>query len=248
MRNKPPYLLESVDNALRLLQLLRDHGRLGVSEAASELGIARSTAHRLLAMLVYHDFALQDGQRRYLPGPALSASPVTDRPLRYLRRALTPLMEALCERVSETVNLTVRVGTHVRFLATVESSQVLHVSDRQGTVLPAHLTSGGKALLAALPPDELSTLYGEGGLADDQLDRLRGELESARRVGYAVNRESTEAGVCAIGRCIADRAGQPVAALSIAVPTVRFTRDRIEPLAAELRATAEQAAAVLPEF
>ena len=57
--NKPPYSIDSVDNALRILQTLRDSGQVRVSDVAAELGIARSTAHRLLAMLVYRDFAVQ---------------------------------------------------------------------------------------------------------------------------------------------------------------------------------------------
>src|SRR3989442_5129785 len=77
MKNKPRYPLQSVDHALQLLQILRDNGSLRVSEAAQELGTARSTAHRLLAMLVYRDFAVQDEARNYLPGPALSAPQAT---------------------------------------------------------------------------------------------------------------------------------------------------------------------------
>src|SRR5256885_13256667 len=77
MKNKPPYALQSVDHALQLLQMLRDNGSLRVSEAAQELGTARSTAHRLLAMLVYRDFAVQDEARKYLPGAALSAPQAT---------------------------------------------------------------------------------------------------------------------------------------------------------------------------
>jgi IclR family transcriptional regulator, acetate operon repressor len=40
-----------VENALRLLRMLRDRPSIRVSEAAAELSVARSTAHRLLAML-----------------------------------------------------------------------------------------------------------------------------------------------------------------------------------------------------
>jgi DNA-binding IclR family transcriptional regulator len=75
VKNKPPYAIESVDNALRILQVLRDSGQARVSDVAAELGIARSTAHRLLAMLVYRDFAIQAADRSYRPGPALSAGP-----------------------------------------------------------------------------------------------------------------------------------------------------------------------------
>ena len=68
MRNKPSYALTSVDNALRLVQLLRDQGRLRVTDAAAELDVAPSTAHRLLGMLVYRGFAIQDDGRATFPG------------------------------------------------------------------------------------------------------------------------------------------------------------------------------------
>ncbi|MEU4232502.1 IclR family transcriptional regulator [Nonomuraea sp. NPDC026600] len=242
MRNKPAYLLESVDNALRLLQLLRDHGRLRVSEAADELGIARSSAHRLLSMLVYRDFATRDDQRGYLPGPGLAAAPIANRTLQVLRHAMLPHMEMLCSRVDETVNLLVRIGTQTRFLASVESTQVLHVGDRQGTVLPARKTSGGKALLAELDRDELAEMYGN----DEDFPRLCRELELTKRQGYALNLEDTETGVAAMGRCVTDRTGHAVAALTISIPTVRFGKERVEPLAAELRDATERAGRNLP--
>ncbi|MGH3277713.1 MAG: helix-turn-helix domain-containing protein, partial [Trebonia sp.] len=87
MKNKPPYAIDSVDNALRILQLLRDSGQVRVSGAAAELGVARSTAHRLLAMLVYRDFAVQAEDRSYHPGPAVSARPLRAGPAQRLRQA-----------------------------------------------------------------------------------------------------------------------------------------------------------------
>lgn len=137
MKNKPPYAVESVDNALRILQALRDSGRLRVSEVAGELGIARSTAHRLLSMLVYRDFAIRSEDHSYLPGPALSAPPLHGEPMARLRNQLRPHMEALRDQVGETINLQVRLGAQARFLYTVESTQVLRVGDRQETILPA---------------------------------------------------------------------------------------------------------------
>lgn len=243
MKNKPPYALESVDNALRLLQILRDTGRVRVTDAARELGCARSTAHRLLAMLVYRDFAVHDDERGYLPGPALSAPRVAGRPAQLLRQALAPHMERLCDQVGETVNLVIRVGSQVRFLASVESAQVLHVGDRRGTILPAHQASGGKALLAELTPEELDELYltGETALTAEAHAKLRRQLARVRRRGFALNMEETETGVCAIGACVYGPADRPLGALSVAVPSARFTRNDIEPLAAHLRATAERA-------
>ncbi|MFG3437018.1 IclR family transcriptional regulator [Nonomuraea sp. NPDC047897] len=260
MENKPPYPLNSVDNALRLLQLLRDQDSLRVSEAAEELGVARSTAHRLLAMLVYRGFAIRDESRGYLPGPALSASRIPAAPpLRQLRRALLPHMDALCDRVGETVNFVVRVGTQTRFLATVESPHVLRVGDRQGTILPARLSSGGQALLAGLSDAELAELYraddaeeavsGRPGHRADNSSKMQAAdferflhaLRAVRRRGYALNLEATEPGICAVGMCVTDASGSAVGALSIAVPTSRFAKERIVGLAAELRFTVARA-------
>jgi IclR family transcriptional regulator, acetate operon repressor len=247
VKNKPPYAIESVDNALRILQALRDTGRVRVSDLAAELGIARSTAHRLLAMLVYRDFAIQADDRSYLPGPALSAQPLRGEPAQQLRQVLRPHMEALCDQVSETVNLMVRLGTQTRFLHTVESTQILRVGDRQGTILPAWRTSGGKALLADLPDAQLTTLLrGAGGrtpegITDAERRSLAGELRRVREQGYAENLEETESGVCAVGICVRGRTGEALAALSVSAPSVRYTPDRARLFVQELRAVVARA-------
>src|SRR5215218_3306850 len=119
VQKRPTYSIEAVDNALQLLQLLRDGGSLRLKDAASELGVAPSTAHRLLAMLVYRGFAVQDETRRYVPGPAMGAGPAGVSWTRPLREISRPHMELLSAQTSETVNLMIRVGTKVRFLDTV---------------------------------------------------------------------------------------------------------------------------------
>ncbi len=56
---RPAHPISSVDNALRLLVILRDREEIRVSEASTEFGVARSTAHRLLAMLHSHGLVEQ---------------------------------------------------------------------------------------------------------------------------------------------------------------------------------------------
>ena len=249
MKNKPPYAVESVDNALRILQMLRDSGQVRVSDVAAELGIARSTAHRLLAMLVYRDFAVQAEDRSYRPGPAIAAEPLRGEPTQRLRQVMRPHMEALCDQVAETINLVVRLGTQTRFLHTVESAHVLRVGDRQGTILPAWKTSGGKVLLAELPDAQLTgVLRGAGGRPPDGMTAaerrsLVTQLRLVRDQGYAENIEESESGVCAIGVCVRDRLGGPVAALSVSAPSVRYTPDRSRVFLRELRTTVARAQA-----
>ena len=252
MKNKPPYAIESVDNALRILQLIRDSGQVRVSKVAAELGIARSTAHRLLAMLVYRDFALQTEDRAYRPGPALSAPPLRGEPAQRLRQVLAPHMETLCDQVAETINLMIRLGTQTRFLHTVESAQLLRVGDRQGTILPAWQTSGGKVLLAELPDAQLTALLrGASGRPPEGMTEagrraLVAELRQVRDQGYAENIEESESGVCAVAVCVRDPAGDPVAALSVSCPSVRYTLDRARFFVRELRGTLTRAQPDIP--
>lgn len=258
MKNRPPYALGSVDNVLLLLHMLRDQGKVKVSEAARELGIARSTAHRLLAMLVYRDFAVRDDNHHYHPGPFLASGPVTGPPVRELREIAQPHLDTLCQRAGETVNLMVRVGAEARFVASVESSQILHVGDRRGTILPAHLASGGKVLLAELPPHRLKELYaiaprGADGATRHPLTRaewaaLQRELDLVRSRGYALNIEETEEGLSAIGVAVHNGRGAGVAGLSIAVPSVRFHRERIALFVRELRRSVRDLEADLADF
>ena len=249
MKNKPPYAVESVDNALRILQMLRDSGQVRVSDVAAELGIARSTAHRLLAMLVYRDFAVQSEDRSYRPGPAIAAEPLRGEPTQRLRQLMRPHMEALCDQVAETINLVVRLGIQTRFLHTVESAHVLRVGDRQGTILPAWKTSGGKVLLAELPDAQLTALLRGAsgrppeGLTAAERRSLVTQLRLVRDQGYAENIEESESGVCAIGVCVRDRLGDPVAALSVSAPSVRYTPDRSRVFLRELRTTVARAQA-----
>lgn len=231
LQKKPTYSIEAVDNALQLLQLLRDGGSLRLKDAANELGVAPSTAHRLLAMLVYRGFAVQDESRRYVPGPAMGAGPAGVSWTRLLREVARPHMELLCSRVNETVNLMIRVGTKVRFLDTVESTNVLRVGDRQGTVLPADKASGGKAMLAELDPAMVDQLFrsenaaiGGDSIPDAEYAALLRELETVRSNGFAANFEGTEEGISALGMALHNGKGEVVGALSVATPVARFRR------------------------
>jgi DNA-binding IclR family transcriptional regulator len=242
---KPPYIISSVDHSLRLIQMLRDNGDVGLTEAAGELGVSPSTVHRMMAMLVYRGFAIRDADRRYVPGPAMSTGPVSIPWAQELKTVCRPHLELLATRVEETANLMLRVGSKVRFLASVEVAKVLRIGDRTGTVLEAHQASGGKALLAEADRQSLDRLYrskaaqlGGDWMDDHRYEQFLHELAVVRSTGFAMNYEESEAGIRALGFAIHDPSGRPIAAISIAAPTFRsqrlFERQCLE-LAAETR-------------
>jgi DNA-binding IclR family transcriptional regulator len=222
VKNKPPYAIASVDSALLLATLLQQEGAMRVTDAADRLGVSVSTAHRLLGMLVYRDFAEQLPDRRYGPGPLLRGAGLPRATIARLREVALPHLRGLVAQLGETANLVVLAGTEVRFVATVECEHVLRVGDRTGRTLPARLSSGGRALLAGLPADALAGAVGD--VDEPEAARLRRELRSVRRRGYAVNDQATEAGLTAVGVAVPPVPGAPPAALSLAMPSVRFSR------------------------
>lgn len=225
MRKTPAYAITSVDNALTIALLLQQEGALRITDVAERLGTSVSTAHRLLAMLVYRDFAVQGADRSYRPGPALRATEKSSGPVRQLRELGSPVLRDLAARTGETSNLQVRVGREVRFIASAECDQALRVGDRTGVVLPAHLASGGRALLAALEPGAVRDLY-RGELDDKEIDRLVRDTTLIRKRGFAINDQRTEdelVGLSVIVRIHSDA----IAAIAIAMPASRFKREHL---------------------
>lgn len=242
MKNRPAYAIASVDHALQLATILQVEGAMTVSEAAERLGVARSTAHRLLSMLSYRDFAVQDSDRRYSAGPVLSPAGRTPSQAALLRTVAMPNLEVLTERTAESTNLMVLAGDHVRFIGSVEGPQALRVGNREGMVFPAHRTSGGVLLLADLPAEQFETIYGEERWVDRSGERpdrqaLRREMRLARQRGYAINNGRTETGVTAVGRAVHGADGRARAAVSISLPTARYSRSVLPQLVAALALT-----------
>jgi len=126
LKTPPPYVIASIDHALRAAAMLQFEDGLTVSQVAERLGVARSTAHRLLAMLVYRDFAVQD-DRVYRAGPVLELAAHSPSRTSALRAAALPHLHRLVDLLEETTNLAIRTGDTVRFIASAECQQALRV-------------------------------------------------------------------------------------------------------------------------
>src|SRR5215212_2895129 len=98
---KPAHPISSVENALRLLVILRDREEIRVSEASAELGVARSTAHRLLAMLHSYGIVEQGPNRAYRVGPVLAEIGLSALRQVDVRAHIRPFLEALVAELDE---------------------------------------------------------------------------------------------------------------------------------------------------
>jgi DNA-binding IclR family transcriptional regulator len=225
--------VESVERALLILLMLRDQSSVRVTDVSRELGVSRSTAHRLLSTLAQHGFVSQDRlTKAYRAGRVfIEVGLATVGDLDVRRKARQHLVQ-LSADVRETVNLLVLEGSGSRFIDGVEGDRLLKVSLRTGTLLPASTTSGGRVLLAELSSDEVRALYPNGlpRLTDNTITdfaALDRELALVRRRGYAVNRGESEADLTAVAVPVRDRLCRAVAALAISSLATRMGPDQL---------------------
>ncbi|MFE7422084.1 IclR family transcriptional regulator [Rhodococcus sp. NPDC057529] len=225
--------LESVDRALQLLVLLRDGGPVSVTAAAQHLGVVPSTAHRLLGALCARGFAVQNAGRLYQAGPEIAVLTDSSQSLAAVRKAARRALEWLTDTMEETSQLMVLKGGNIEFIDGVESGGVLRVTARTGERMPAYCSAGGKALLAELGDDEIDRIYHRGlppwrTARITDLTSLKTHLAGVHRIGYGINVEETESGVCGVGVCVRDDTGRPIAALTLAIPSPRFGQDKLD--------------------
>ncbi len=250
----PGYPIGSVDNALRLLeQFAEGAASIRVADASRTLGVARSTAHRLLQALAGRGFVTQDPDTRaYLVGPVLLRLSVAVSRGLDLASVAQPVMVDLVDRIGETVHLVVLHGADAFFLASVETSKGLRVGGRAGQLLPAYATASGRALLAEVTVDELRRLLPGTKLPalTSRTVRTRSELESvlaqARERGYASSFGESEDEVSSIAVPIRRHTGEAIAALAVGAPPTRLTDAEVPRTAAALHEAAARITARLP--
>jgi DNA-binding IclR family transcriptional regulator len=108
----------------------------------------------------------------------------------------------------------------------------LRIGMRIGDEMPAYCSAGGKALLAEMSNPEVEQLY-RGGLTPwptarfSTVNALKRNLATVRRLGYGTNFEETERGVHGLGVSVHSPSGDRVAALTTALPSVRFRRQDV---------------------
>ena len=204
---------QTLDRGLQLLEFIAmTSGPVTVAEAAAALGVHRTIAHRLVATLTARGYLYREASGGYRLGSTCLtlAAAVAD-----LRTILRPALEDLARETDETVGLAVLRGNEVVFVDSIESSRSLRVAGRTGLRLPAHQTAVGMAWLAELHGDQLP---GDQVPADV-------DLATVRRRGYAhaINEDADDQGFGSFGAVVRSPAGEPRAAVSVAIPLARLT-------------------------
>ncbi len=249
----PNYPIGSVDNALRLIVLFSERKSVRIADASRLLGVARSTAHRMIQMLQYRGFVVQDeATRAYVAGPQLLRMAFAVVQNLDLRSVAMPVMEEIRGELNETVHLTELRGKDIYFLNSIESTRSVRVGSRTGMLLPAYCTAAGKVMLADLSDAEFDALIDSPTLPKltertvGTRKELKAELQQVRQAGYATNFGQSEPDVSSVAVPIRDASGRVRAALAIAAPPSRVSPDAAPEIAQILARGAAQIGESLP--
>lgn len=225
--------LQSVDRALQVLELLASWGAGGVTELATEIGVHKSTAFRLLGALEAREMVQQDTERgKYRLGFGVVRLARRVNAGLELSEQARPLTEALAQELGESINVAV-MREHYAVNVVQSRGQASVVTQNWiGQLTPLHATSSGKILLAHLDRPTQAEQLGR------KLDRftqntktdarsLRRELDEIVRQGHAISYGELEIGLNAVAVPVLGEDGRVIAALSASGPAYRLSPERI---------------------
>ena len=204
-----------------------DQVTLTTSEAAAQVGISRAAARRLLLTLVTLGYLDHDGQRYKLTDRILSIGQgVLARDGRWQRVA--PDVIELANTVNEPVSISVLDKLDIVFVVRDQKRRIFSARLFVGDRLPAHCSSAGKVLLAALEYKELRRRVDAHGplranteRSITQLDALEQELKRIRIEGWASAEDEMELGTISIAMPLFDGDYKVVAALALSSHKMR---------------------------
>lgn len=164
-RELPPSMVERMTLILDVFD--RRTARLSLEEVAGRTNLPRSTAHRILEQLVRLHW-LNHTARGYSLGRRALGLGGRDGAHGEIRQSAAPHLHELHVRTGMVVHLAVLDGANELFLDKIGGPYAAALASRVGGLQPAYRTTGGRSMLAWLPPEEVDALLA------DRLDRPRG--------------------------------------------------------------------------
>lgn len=230
--------LSSVTTAMRLLkQFSETQEELGISTLARELGVAKSTVHRVASTLVAEGLLEQDPDTElYRLGLALFSLGALVRQRLSVTVVAKPLLTEMRDELRENVELAVRKGDHVTYVYDFESPRPVRLRSRLG--YSQSLLSGaiGLVIAAYQPPHEQSRLWAahpNSKIAVNEAAFLS-HLDTVKQQGYWVDQDDDEMGILGIAVAIFNANGTVSSAIGMSMPKQREKPHTIDLLSRNL--------------
>jgi DNA-binding IclR family transcriptional regulator len=237
----------ALERGLAMLEIIaRSKNGLTFSQVAKALNYPASSIHCLLLTFERQGYLCRSEiTGRYMCSMKLVriASMALDGVI--LRERASPLLRDLCASTGLTVHLAVRERNEAMVIAKVSSMGGQNIATWIGKRIDVHCTSLGKCLIAYLPEDEIDELTRKHGLLRHNENtisspkKLKQELEKTRTLGYAIDNQEEEIGVCCLGAPVFSPDGAVVAAVSVSGTVSQIDFDNCEALIEAVRQTAK---------
>ncbi len=221
--------VQSLSRGLTVLQAFNaERPAMTLADMSRATGLTRATARRLLHTLVALGFVCTDGRTFELTPRVLDLGFAYVSSLQ-LPDIAQPFMEALSDRVHESVSASVLDGAQIVYVARVNTQRIMGISLAIGSRLPAAWTSMGRVLLAGLTDPQLDEFL--DGLVVSELtaqsitdvEALRSEIHTVRGQGYALVDQELEVGIRSVAAPLRDRRGRTLAAINVGTHAARVT-------------------------
>lgn len=212
--------IASFAKGLRVLECFSaERPTLTVREAAEASGLDRATARRCLLTLHAEGYAGYDGKFFTLTPRTLRLGTAALASLP-LSKLVQPWLEHLTERIGQSCSVSILDGTEIVYVARAARRRVMSIGLLPGSRLPAHCTSMGRVLLAALPEAEARSIIDASALTPRTArsltapDEIMQRLSQVREQGYELIDQEVELGLRSIAVPVIDSRGAVAAALN----------------------------------
>lgn len=226
--------VRAVDRTLDILLCFTSQTpELTLTQITDQVGLNKSTVHRLLGTLETRRFVQRDpATGAYRLGIRLFQMAYLTLEHNDLRRLAGPVMRWLRDQFKENVDISVLDDADVVYVNHLEGPQRVKVAATTGQRLPAFATASGRAIFAYLPEEAVRDVLARGMPAytrytpDTETQVLEG-LPLVREMGFAYSEQELEEGINAVAAPILDGSRRPIAAVAVVGPTYRLTRERM---------------------
>jgi len=239
--------VQSLTRGLNILEALaRAEGGLTLTDVSQRVGLAPSTAHRLLATLEKLGYVYQAGELgRWYVGLQAFAVGSSFLASRDFVAQSHPYLRRLMEQSGETANLAILDATEAVFIDQVQCRETMRTIVKLGSRVPLHASGVGKAIFATLPDDQIDAIVKVKGLPRITVhtitapETMLGALRVIRQRGWSFDDEEHLPGTRCVAAPIYDEHAEALGAISIAGPSARLPDERIKQLGPLVAHTAE---------
>ncbi|HUN53336.1 MAG TPA: IclR family transcriptional regulator [Candidatus Sulfotelmatobacter sp.] len=243
--------IQSLARAFAIMEAVaRNRDGANLATISKSVGLHTSTTFHLLKTLAALGYVKQSKEsKRYRIGRSLFALAASALDEIEMVNLATPVLEELSRETGESGHFAVRRGDSVIVIARTNGSGAFQLTDRVGVTRPAHCTALGKVILAALDGGQFERFVARTTLAAStprsitDAERLRREIDEARRSGIAFDDGEFDAEVRCVAVPVHDFTGQVVGALGISGPVWRLTIPAMQSRAAVVQAAAARLSA-----